>query len=287
VERKPKIGLVIGGGGIKCLAAISLFEFLDASKIDIELVVGCSGGAIMAAAYGAGYSSAQMKDIIAKSVSKKMFMNINLRSVAGIAQVPFCKFDKSSGILKSDAIRQLFQRTFGNRKLEDLRPKTIFQATDFQTGEGVILDKGLVADTVYASGALFPILPPLCIDGRWFIDGAFNANVPVMEAVKRNMDIIVVIMFEEKFSSDPHGFVECYYTMHKAMARAMDRSQMSLSVDLHSYEIVVINVFFDKDIQIWDVDKIPLILDTGKKAVDGKKEEILAVIDEFSKSGTH
>ncbi len=287
MDGKPKIGLVIGGGGIKCLAAISLFEFLDAAKIDVELMVGCSGGAIMVAAYGAGYSSGQMKDIIAKSVSKKMFMNINLRAVAGIARLPFCKFDKSSGILKSDAIRRLYQQAFGDRKLEDLRPRIIFQATDFQTGEGVILDKGLVADTVYASGALFPILPPLCIDGRWFIDGAFNANVPVMEAVKRNMDIIIVMMFEEKFAADPHGFVECYYTMHKAMARAMDRSQMSLSVDLHSYEIVVLNVFFDKDIQIWDVDKIPLILDTGQKAVDRKKEEILFLIQEFSRSKTH
>ena len=283
-EGKPKIGVVIGGGGLKCLAAISLFELLSDAKINVDLVVGCSGGGIMAAVYGAGYNSAQMQDAITKSVSKKLFRNINFRSVAGIARLPFGRFDKSSGILKSDSIRRVYHQLFGNLKLEDLRPETILQTTDFQTGESVILHKGLVADAVYASGALFPILPPICIDGRWFVDGAFNSNVPVMEAVKHNMDIIIVMIFEEKFAVDPRGFPECYYTIHKTMTRALDRSQISLAVDLHSYEIVIINVFFDKYIQIWDVDDIPLILKTGQKAVDQKKEEILAVIREFSKS---
>ena len=286
MKREPKIGLVIGGGGIKCLAAISLFEFLDAARIKVELMVGCSGGAIMTAAYGAGYSSSQIKDIIVRSVNKKMLKRINLRSVAGIARLPFCKFDRSSGILKSDAIRRLYQQVFGNRKLEDLRPRTVLQATDFRTGEGVILEKGLVADTVYASGALYPLLPPLCIDGRWYIDGGFNANVPVMEAVKRNLDIIIVMMFEEQFAANPHGFAECFYTMIKAVTRALDRGQISLSVDLHSYEIVVVNVLFEQDIQIWDVDKIPLILDTGQKAVDRKKAEILSLIQGFSEPET-
>jgi len=55
-KRKPRIGVVIGGGGLKCLAAVSLFEFLNEKDIDVDLLVGCSGGAIMAALYGAGYN---------------------------------------------------------------------------------------------------------------------------------------------------------------------------------------------------------------------------------------
>jgi len=208
--RKPKIGVVIGGGGLKCLSAVCLFEFLNEAKIDIDLMVGCSGGAIMAALYGAGYNSAQMRDAITQSLNKKLFSKLDLRSLAGIAGLPFGRFDKSSGILNSGPIRQMYHRIFGDLKLEDLKPETIMQTTDYQTGDSVILQKGLVADAVYASGVWFPILPPINIDGRWFIDGSYNSHVPVMEAVKRNMDIIIVMMFEEKLDPDPRGFINCY-----------------------------------------------------------------------------
>ena len=283
-RKKPRIGVVIGGGGLKCLAAVSLFEFLNEAKIDIDLLVGCSGGAIMSALYGAGYNSEQMRDAIAQCINKKLFSNIDLRSVAGIAGLPFGRFDKSSGILNSGPIRQIYRRIFKDLKLEDLKPQTILQTTDYQTGESVILQKGLVADAVYASGVWFPILSPICIDGRWFIDGSYNSHVPVMEAVNRNMDIIIVMMFEEKLDSNPQGFINCYYNVNNIMTRALDRSQMSLSIDVGESEIVIINVLFDHVVPIWGVDEVPGVLEAGRNAVDRKKEEILEHIREFSES---
>ncbi len=47
-ERRPKVGVVIGSGGLKALSAIALFEFLNEAQIDIDLLVGCSGGGLMA-----------------------------------------------------------------------------------------------------------------------------------------------------------------------------------------------------------------------------------------------
>jgi NTE family protein len=279
--RKPKIGVVIGGGGLKCLSAVCLFEFLNENNIDVDLMVGCSGGAIMSALYGAGYNSAQMRDAITQSLNKKLFSSLDLRSIAGIAGLPFGRFDKTSGIIKSAPIRQMYRRIFGDRMLEDLKPETILQTTDYQTGDSVILSKGLVADAVYASGVWFPILPPICIEGRWFIDGSYNSHVPVMEAVKRNMDIIIVMMFEEKLDPEPQGFINCYYNVNNTMTRALDRSQMSMSIDLGPYEIVMIDVVFDKVIPIWGVDEVPGVLEAGQKAVDRKKEEILMHIQDF------
>ena len=279
--RDPRVAVVIGGGGLKCLAAVCLFEFLAEAKIGIDLLVGCSGGAIMAALYGSGYNSDQMRESITKLVNKKLFSKIDLRSVLGMAGLPFGRFDKTSGILNSSGIRQIYHNTFGDRRLEDLKPETILQATDYQTGDSVIFSKGLVADCVYASGVWFPILPPICIDGRWYIDGSYNAHVPVMEAVKRNMDLIIVMMFEEQLDPDPQGFINCYYNVNNTMTRALDRSQMAMSVELGAYEIVAIDVVFDKVVPIWGVDDVPRVLERGKQAVDSKKDEILEHIRAF------
>ena len=216
-------------------------------------------------------------------LNRKLFRNIDYRSIAGIAKLPFGHFDKSSGILKAEPIKQVYRRIFKDLRLEELKPETILQVTDYQTGEGVVLNTGLVADAVYASCALFPILPPIDIEGRWFIDGAYSSNVPVMEAVKRRMDVIIAVVLQEKLAQNPDGFIECYYTIHKTMMRTLVRSQLSLSIDLHHHEIVIINVPFEKYIQVWDVNEVPAILDAGQKAVDQNKEEILSVIGNFQK----
>ncbi len=283
LERRPKVGVVIGSGGIKSLAAVALFEFLDQAQIDIDLLVGCSGGSIMAALRGAGYNPAQMRSLIAETLNRDLFRHVNYRSVLGIAKLPFGHFDKSVGILKPDAIKSVYRRIFKALRLEELHPKTILQATDYQTGEGVVLSKGLVADAVYASGAMFPIMPPMLIEKRWCVDGGFSSPVPVMEAVKHNMDVVIVVVFQEKIAEDPKGFIECFWNLPKIFTLSVLRSQISLSIDLHHHEIVIINIPFEKYIQIWDVQEIPTILDAGQKAVDQNKEDILSVIRSFRK----
>ncbi len=42
-NRKPKVGIVVGSGGMKALSSIALFEFIDEAKIDVDLLIGCSG----------------------------------------------------------------------------------------------------------------------------------------------------------------------------------------------------------------------------------------------------
>ena len=276
---RPKVGVVIGGGGLKSLAAIPLFELLTEAKIEVDLLVGCSGGGIMAAVWGAGYQPSEMRDLITEHLNKKLFRrNIDYRSILGIAKMPFGRFNVSSGILRSEPFRRVYRRIFGELRLEQLRPETILQVTDFQTGNGVVFGSGLVADAVYASGALFPILPPISIDGRWYVDGAYSANVPVLEAVKRNMDVIIAVVLDEKLTQPPEGFLECFYTIQKTSTRSLVRSQLSLSVDLHHHEIIIVNVVFNKYIQVWDVDDVPEILETGRNAVERAREEIFAAL---------
>ena len=56
--KAPGVALVIGSGGVKCAAAIGLQRCLNQEQIPIELVVGCSGGAIYAAAIALGHDPA-------------------------------------------------------------------------------------------------------------------------------------------------------------------------------------------------------------------------------------
>ena len=282
VERRPKVGVVLGGGGLKCFAAIALFELLDEIEIEIDLLVGCSGGGLAAAARGAGFSPAEMRTLIDEFADREVFSSVDYRTLLGLAHLPFGRFDKGAGILKADRLRQAYQQVFKDLKLEDLRPTTLLQTTDILTGQGVVLSQGPVTDAICATTALFPLLPPVCIEGRWLIDGAYSSLVPVMEAVNHHMDVIIVFSTSTQSAANPGGFFEYFSNLINRTQIAHVRQEMALAIDLHHHEIVIVNVPFDQVIQMWDVEKVPVIMETGQKTVEQKKGEILSAIESFS-----
>lgn len=283
VRELPRIALVLGTGGIKAMAGLALFEFLQEQKVPIDLLVGCSGGALACASIGMGFSPDEVRDQGLAKLNKSLFTKLDYRSLLGVFSSRLGTFDKTSGILRANKWHKALHDYFGNRKLEQLRPRTLIQTTDVQTGEGVVLTKGLVADAVYASCAFFPAFPPLQIDGRYLGDGIYSAPVPVMEAIKRNMDVIIAMDFKEKVKSEPKGFFNCFYRHIDNTMRTLTRSQMFLSIELHHHEIVIVEVDFDHTINPWDVHELPAIIEAGKKAVAEHKSTILSAIKSFSR----
>ena len=236
---RPRIGVVLGSGGIKAFAAIPLFEFLDQHQIDIDLLIGCSGGSLLCAGRAAGFGPTKMRDLT-KLWGRKFTSQVDYRSMLGIAHPKLRQIGRAPAILRPDRIRELFDQLFQDRRLEDLPTKTRLQATDLQTGEPVILGTGRIADAVYASSSCFPLLPPIRIGGRWLIDGAFSSPLPVMEAVKRGMDLIIALDFTQQITAEPKGFLDFFNLSFNATARSLTGSQMALSIGLHHYEIVIV-----------------------------------------------
>jgi|GEM_PF-521633 len=280
----PKIALVLGTGGIKAMAGLALFEFLEEQKIPVDLMVGCSGGALTCASIGMGYSSADVRKMGLERLQKKLFTKLDHRSVLGIFNSRLGTFDKTSGVLKSQGWQQALRDFFGDKRIEELRPRTLIQTTDVDTGEGVVLSRGPVADAVYASCAFFPAFPPARIDGRYLGDGIYSAPVPVMEAIKRNMDVIIALDFKEKVKAQPRGFFSCFYRHIDNTMRTLTRSQMFLSIEMHHHEIVIVEVNFEHTINPWDVHELPAIIEAGQKAVDDNKANILSAIESFSRT---
>lgn len=281
-EARPKVGVVLGSGGIKAFAGIALFEFLSQAGIEVDLMVGCSGGSVVCGAMGAGVSPAELRSMAFEMLDRKLFEQMDYRSILGIASPRLGRFDRKSGILKPDAIRELYQRQLKGARLESMRPRTLIQTTDLMIGEGVVLSHGPASDAIYASGAFFPVLPPLYIDGRWLGDGVYSAPVPVLEAVKRNMDVIIALDFKEKVTSEPRGFLDCFYRYTDTAMATLKRSQMFLSIEMHHYEIIMIEVEFDHAISLRAVEELPSILAAGEQAVNQSKDEILTAIQNFS-----
>ena len=145
-----------------------------------------------------------------------------------------------------------------------------------------MLKNGLVRDAIYASGALFPLLPPLKINGQWLMDGVYSSPLPILEAVNEGMDVIITMSYEEQTTEESKGFVPYFMRSVSHSHQWLQRHQAALSVDLHHHEIIFINVVFDKYIGLRSVHRIPEIMEAGEKAVSDAKDEILRAITNFS-----
>jgi len=278
---EPKIGVVLGSGGIKPIAALALFDFFRRENIPFELMAGCSGGSLLAATVGMGLSAGEIRGLYDEFYRRKPFSSVDYRTVLGIANAPLGRFGLRKGLIKSDKLHGFYRDVFGDTRVEELRPATLFQATDIQNGKGVVLDRGKVADAVYASSAMYPLVPPIRLDDRWLVDGAFTSPLPVMEAVRRGMDLIVAMVFDELNVPEPSRFREGFFNIISTFTRSLTQNQISLSIDLHHYEIVVVRLAFEEPVGLYEVNKVDAILEAGRRAVGAKEEEIRCALDNF------
>lgn len=285
-KRRPQIAVVMSGGGLKPLAAIPLFDFLDQEGIVPDLLVGCSGGSIMAAMRASGYSCGEIEDI-ARNRIRPDFFKRDWRTLLGVLHLPFGRFDRTAGLFKPDRLMALFDSLFQERRIEELPTKIIIQATDYETGDGVSLEQGHLAQAVYASSAIHPFFPAIRIDGRWLFDGLYSGPLPLLPALKHDMDIIIAIEFMEKIQVEPKGFYENMVHLNKIFTKTIMQSQTTISMALHHYEIIYIKVIFEKYINLWDTDALTLIIDAGKAAVKENIPHIISAIDNWDKTSSH
>lgn len=280
-SNRPKIGLVLSSGGIKPFAALELFAFLEEAQIPIDLLVGCSGGGIAAVLKSMGMPLAEMKQNMLSIVKPDIF-KLDYNTAASLLHLPFAKFSKGKALFQKDEIFKSILKITGNRRLEELKIPTILQATDFETGESVILTEGKLAEVTYASSAIVPFLPPIEIQGKWYVDGQFSDPLPVLQAIGRGMDIIIAMDFQSGVTLHQAGN---YYSFFEGFSLNCIKNTVhlanSLAVDAHAYEIIFIEVGFERGIRMWDTNALPYVFERGRVAVEAVKQQIIQAIELF------
>lgn len=279
-EGRARIGVVLGGGGLKALASIALFKFLDQQGLEPDFIAGCSAGALVAAMRGAGFSIERMQEIAFEMANPDLFTDIEAKTIAGMAGLPGFHYNNHSGLMNPDKLRALYRKWFGNMQLQDLKPQTILTATDIVAGEAAVLRSGNVADAVYSSGALWPLFPPSTFEGRTLIDGGYSLPLPIYEAIKEGMDVIIAMIFDERPTPNPTSFAVCLSNQVNTILRSLSRSQTAMAIDMHHYETILIQFTMEPPDGISE-ESVPFVLETGRRMVNKQADAILRAIKDF------
>jgi len=156
---------------------------------------------------------------------------------------------------------------------------TAIQTTEVGNGVGAVFKQGLLKDIVYASSAMLPFIPPICIDNKWYADGSFTAPIPIMELVNRGMDHIISLSFTEPSLKKPKNFLSYYSNFVSQVFTKAQRSQITFAIEFHHGETLLLPVKPHMEGDIFDRREINRIMTAGRDTVQQYRDEILRLIE--------
>ena len=208
----PKVGLVLGGGGARGAAHIGVLEVLERLRIPVACIAGTSMGALVAGAWAAGLTPAEMREDLAKADWADMFRDdpgyedLNFRNKR--LQQRFLPGSETGltdsgavalpGVVSGQKIKLFFNHLVradtGERELQQLPLPVSIIATDIGNGERVVLREGSLTLAMRASMSVPGLLAPLEYRGRKLVDGGLVDNLPIREVRERcGADVVIAV----------------------------------------------------------------------------------------------
>lgn len=273
---RPRVTLVIGSGGVKCAAAIGLWSVLSEAGIGVDSVVGCSGGSLYGAAIAAGWGADKMRSLSESLWTGDVMQGYreNLKA----SRDGTLRFNDRSGLVDDTVLNRNLDEIYGELDFSDLGLQLKLVATDLHRGEKVILSQGLVREAIRASIAIPIIFPPWEIDGRLLTDGGASDPLPIDVAIQDGADIIIAM-----------GFTLSYRTRFRSMTAVQEQLTSIYTNNIlnatyafhnlaHHAEIFPVIPELDEQVSMFDVDKIPRVIEAGEEAARAQLPHILRAI---------
>jgi NTE family protein len=211
LARRPRIGLVLGGGGARGAAHVGVLKVIEELRIPVDYVAGTSMGSIVGGLYASGLSAEQIeREILAmdwndlfldepsrqdRSFRRKRDDDIYVFKAKpgynkGKVQLPlaYIRGQKFDLVLSRLTLPMFEVKDF------DLMPIPYRAvATDIETGKEVVVSAGSLAKSIRASMAVPAAFDPVEIDGRLLVDGGLANNVPVSVAREMGAEVFIVV----------------------------------------------------------------------------------------------
>ncbi|MBK8116758.1 MAG: patatin-like phospholipase family protein [Candidatus Accumulibacter sp.] len=209
---RPRVGLVLGGGGARGAAHIGVLEVLERLRVPVDCVAGTSMGGLVAGAYAAGLSPAVMREELAKADWDDLFHDDpsfsqqNFRKkVLDRRFLPASEtgvgpdgLKYQTGVVTGQKIKLFFNQLVGDylgeREIDRLALPLSIIATDIVQGQRVVFRSGSLTTAMRASMSVPGLMSPVEINGEKLVDGGLVDNVPIGEARSRcQADVVIAV----------------------------------------------------------------------------------------------
>ena len=231
VQTRPKIGLVLSGGGAKGAAHIGVLKYIEQEGIPIDYIAGTSMGAVVGGMYALGYSADEILDVISSVDWERLISNnvdrkkISFRNKqekgSHIISVPFSMKSRQEdirsrsfrnslpdGIISGDNLINLFNSLSvgysDSLSFNKLQTPFICIATNMMNGKADVLDRGVLTKAMRASMAIPILFDPIKIGDTLYADGGLVSNFPADQCRAMGADYIIGVSMSPGLEDNPN-----------------------------------------------------------------------------------
>ncbi len=275
---RPRIGLVLSGGGARGFAHIGTLKLLDSLDIPIDCIAGTSMGGIIGALYAAGYTGEELEKLVRETGWQDLFQDAPPRTLMPAFikeegdryQLTFGMDGLMPKAMSGFIFGQKIQLTFlellfayeSVHHFDDLPIPFRCVATDLITGNEVVLKSGSLAKAVRATMSIPSLFSPVRWGDSLLVDGGMLNNLPVNVVKEMGADIVIAVNV-----SDPLQERKNFDTVLEVLAQSIDLLGVEkLKRNLESTDILISPDLKEFNITDFLHDRVLRILARGETA---------------------
>jgi len=211
--KRPKVALVLSGGGARGVAGIGVLQVLEEAKIPIDLIVGTSIGSILGGLYASGYSTEQLRQMVdttnwedvlslsdearrsdlfldQKIAADRSILTVRFKGLQPILPEALSTGQRLTNYLNLLVLQGIYHPS---PSFDDLRIPFRAATTDLVSGKQVVLDRGDLTEAMRASVSAPLLFSPVIQDTAQLLDGGLVSNIPVDVARRWGADIVIAV----------------------------------------------------------------------------------------------
>ncbi len=214
--KRPKIGIALSGGAGRAVGHIAILNTFKEHNIPVDIVVGCSSGALVAVAYGAG-TTEYLKGIFSHTMTGRKAWSL------------WTFWGARGGIFHMHKGDYIFKELTKGLNFEDLPIKIGVTAADIETGELATITSGDIIQGIKASIAIPGLFEPVVINNRILLEGGLVNIVPTIPVKQLGADIVIGVDVAK---------APFFYQKRMPLFRLIRAVRRWLGVDLVRYSII-------------------------------------------------
>lgn len=283
-DRSKRLGLALGGGGLRGFAHIGVLEVLEDHGIPVHYLSGTSAGALVAALYASGLSAYQI-EALTLTLKPSDYLDYNISGM--IKYFLSCYIPGMNapleGIIKGDKIENLVYKWTGGKTLHDCRIPLAIIACDIDTGREVIftnrdfdwewgnpvvIKDALLSEAVRASISIPATFVPLDYQNMQMVDGGLKSMVPVEAQKVLGAEYILAVNLGSDY------YQEGVSGIPAIIARSLDILTFETSdAAQHMFADMVVYPRADS-VRLEDIDQAEKIIRAGRRAMKSQMEKL-------------
>jgi NTE family protein len=294
--KKPRIGLVLSGGGARGIAQVGVIEVLEEHNIPIDFIVGASMGSLIGGLYAGGYSTSSMRalvdttdwqEVLALSTAsdrRDLFIDQKVDRRTGIFTL---RFEGIAPVIPASVTPAQRLSSFINElvlqgiyhpfeSFDDLRIPYRSVATDLISGNRIIFDHGDLVQAIRASISIPLLFAPVRHDSLMLVDGGLVSNIPVDVARDYGCDIVIAV--NTTSGMRPQDAINAPWEVADQIITIMQ--QLWNQNQLHMADIVItppIEQYLGTDFE-----NVHLYIEEGRKTAEQQIPAIRKKLSEYS-----